>query len=174
MARVPASVKLVNVVATLRGSGDSASRYYVISGHYDSMSKNIMDPKSDSPGANDDASGTAAVMASACAMAALQPRATIVFMTVPGEEQGLLGATHWAEQAKLKGLDVEGMITNDIVGGAKSANAAGEDKNDGELGYVRVFAQGVPPYTERWNCWWHGRTSTTPASSSRTRTTSPR
>jgi hypothetical protein len=137
--RVPAAAKLVNVVATLPGSGAGAARYFVISGHYDSMSKDVMKPEPDAPGANDDASGTVAVMASACAMANMRPRATIVFMAVVGEEQGLLGSTHWAELAKARGLDIAGMLTNDIVGGAKPVEGPGENT------YVRVFAEGVPP-----------------------------
>ena len=140
--RVPAPVTLMNVVATLRGNALSGARHYVVSGHYDSMPKDVMDPESTAPGANDDGSGTAAVMAAACAMAALQPRATIVFMAVAGEEQGLLGSTHWAEQAKARGLDVAGMFTNDIVGGSRGADGKGEH------GYVRLFAEGVSPSLE--------------------------
>ena len=141
--RVPAPARVVNVVATLRGSDEgAAARYYVASGHYDSMPKDVMDPRGAAPGANDDASGTAAVMAAACALAPYRFRATLVFMAVAGEEQGLLGSTHWAEQAKKQGLNVAGMITNDIIGGSRGVDGVAEH------GHVRLFAEGLPPALE--------------------------
>ena len=61
--RIPQPTELVNVVATLPGEQpESAARVYVVSGHYDSMPSNVADPTTDAPGANDDASGTAAVI----------------------------------------------------------------------------------------------------------------
>jgi len=141
--RVPEPVKVVNVVATLRGSEEgAAARHFVVSGHYDSMPRDVMDPRSAAPGANDDGSGTAAVMVTACAMAPHRYRATLVFMAVAGEEQGLLGSTHWAGQAKKQGINVAGMITNDIVGGSKGVDGLAEH------GYVRLFAEGLPPGLE--------------------------
>src|SRR5881275_1249057 len=116
-ARVPEPTMLTNIVATLKGTQpESANRVYVVSGHYDSMCTSPTDAKCDAPGANDDASGTAAVLEMARVMSKYKFDATIVFMTVPGEEQGLLGATYWAEMAKQKSLNVAGMITNDIIG----------------------------------------------------------
>ena len=92
----------------------------------------------DAPGANDDASGTAAVIEMARVMSKYKFDATIIFMTVPGEEQGLLGATYFAEQAKTKKMDIEAMFTNDIIGGVTSY------KNAPDRQSVRVFAEGVP------------------------------
>src|SRR4026208_1461376 len=113
--RVPQPTIITNVGATLKGTQpESAERMYVVSGHYDSMCNSPTDAKCDAPGANDDASGTAAVLEMARVMAKYEFDATIVFMTVPGEEQGLLGATYFAEQAKKNNLDIEGMFTNDI------------------------------------------------------------
>ena len=80
------------------------------------------DAKCDAPGANDDASGTAAVLEMARVMAKYQFDATIVFMTVPGEEQGLLGATHFAEEAKQKTTNIDAMFTNDIIGNTLGGN----------------------------------------------------
>jgi acetylornithine deacetylase/succinyl-diaminopimelate desuccinylase-like protein len=115
--RVPQPTILTNIVATLKGiQPESADRVYVVSGHYDSMCTSPTDAKCDAPGANDDASGTAAVLEMARVMAKYQFDATIVFMTVPGEEQGLLGATHFAEEAKQKTTNIDAMFTNDIVG----------------------------------------------------------
>jgi len=137
--RVPRAVEIVNVVATLPGTQpQSAQRIYVVSGHYDSRASDVMDAEAQAPGANDDASGVAAAMELACVMAAHRFDATLVFMAVAGEEQGLLGAAHWAEEAKKKGLNVAGMITNDIIG-----SPTGPDGRRHE-GKVRLFANGLP------------------------------
>ena len=135
--RVPEATNLTNVVATLRGT-TTPDRYYVVSGHYDSMCSSPTDAKCDAPGANDDASGTATVIELARVMSKRKFDATIVFMCVPGEEQGLLGATHYAQQALEKKIDIEGMFTNDIVGGVTT------QKNSPNRNRVRVFSEGVP------------------------------
>ena len=122
-ARVPEPTMITNIVATLRGTQpESAERIYVVSGHYDSMCTSPTDAKCDAPGANDDASGTAAVLEMARVMAKYEFDATIVFMAVAGEEQGLLGSTYFAEQAKQKNIDVEAMFTNDIIGNSLGGN----------------------------------------------------
>jgi hypothetical protein len=137
-ARVPEPTILTNVVATLKGSQPEATdRIYVVSGHYDSMCNSPTDAKCDAPGANDDASGTAAVLEMARVMAKYEFDATIVFMVVPGEEQGLLGSTHFAEQAKQKNWNVDAMFTNDIVGNSLGGNGV-RDRD-----HVRVFSEGV-------------------------------
>lgn len=137
--RIPAPTIITNVVATLKGTKpDSAARTYVVSGHYDSMCGSAVDAKCDAPGANDDASGTAVVLEMARAMAPHKFDATIVFMAVAGEEQGLYGATYFAEQAKQKSVDIEAMFTNDIVGNSLGGNGV-RDRNT-----VRVFSEGVP------------------------------
>lgn len=138
-SRVPRPTKFVNVVATLPGAQpESAARHYIVSGHYDSMPSSPVDGEKDAPGANDDASGTAVSMELACVMARHKFDATIVFMAVAGEEQGLYGSTGFARAARARGLDVAGMITNDIVGNTRSA-AGVVDR-----GRLRLFAQGVP------------------------------
>src|SRR5438046_7591011 len=90
----------------------------------------------DAPGANDDASGTAAVLEMARVMAKYKFDATIVFMTVPGEEQGLLGAVHFAEEAKKSNMGIEAMFTNDIIGSSLGANGVKDPHS------VRVFSEG--------------------------------
>ncbi|HET9576993.1 MAG TPA: M28 family metallopeptidase [Usitatibacter sp.] len=138
-SRVPRPTHFVNVVATLPGSQpEAAARHYVISGHYDSMPTSPIDGEKDAPGANDDASGTAVSMELACVMAKHKFDATLVFMAVAGEEQGLYGSTGFAKAARERGLEVAGMITNDIVGNTRSAEGA-VDRS-----HVRLFAQGVP------------------------------
>src|SRR5688500_15923211 len=109
--RVPQPTIITNVVATLKGTQpESSERIYVVSGHYDSMCNSTTDAKCDAPGANDDASGTAAVLEMARVMAKHQFEATIVFMAVAGEEQSLLGSTHFAEQAKQKNWNIDAML----------------------------------------------------------------
>ncbi|HXG86565.1 MAG TPA: M28 family metallopeptidase [Pyrinomonadaceae bacterium] len=135
--RIPEPTNLTNVVATLKGT-TNPERVYVVSGHYDSMCTSPTDATCDAPGANDDASGTAAVVEMARVMSKRKFDATIVFMAVPGEEQGLLGATYFAEQAKKNAMNIEAMFTNDIIGGVMSY------KNAPNRQSVRVFAEGVP------------------------------
>lgn len=138
-ARVPQPTMLTNIVATLKGTQpESVNRVYVVSGHYDSMCNSPTDAKCDAPGANDDASGTAAVLEMARVMAKYKFDATIVFMTVTGEEQGLLGATHFAEEAKKSKMDIEAMFTNDIIGSSLGGNGVRDPHA------VRVFSEGVP------------------------------
>jgi len=137
--RIPQPTVLTNIVATLKGTQpESVDRVYVVSGHYDSMCNSPTDAKCDAPGANDDASGTAAVLEMARVMAKYQFDATIVFMTVPGEEQGLLGALHYAEDAKQKSVNIDAMFTNDIIGNTLGGNGVRD------RGTVRVFSEGVP------------------------------
>jgi hypothetical protein len=136
--RIPKPATLINVVATLPGEQpESRSRIYVVSGHYDSMPSNVLDPDSRAPGANDDASGTAAAIEMACVMAQHKFDATLVFMAVAGEEQGLIGSSHWAKTAKEKGLNIAAMITNDIIGSPRA------DDGHVEASRVRLFAEGV-------------------------------
>jgi hypothetical protein len=138
-ARVPQPVKMANVVATLPGAqAEARDRIYVVSGHYDSICSPGSDAVCDAPGANDDASGTAAVLEMARVMSKYQFDATIIFMAVPGEEQGLLGAHHWAEEAKKKELNIAGMFTNDIIGNTVGGNGVKDNRR------VRVFSEGVP------------------------------
>jgi Zn-dependent M28 family amino/carboxypeptidase len=113
-----------------------------VSGHYDSRVTDVMNATADAPGADDDASGVAAVMEMARVMSKKNWDATLVFMAVAGEEQGLFGSTHWAKTAKEKNWNIAGMITNDIIGSSHA--------DDGRVvkDRVRLFAEGVPPLKE--------------------------
>jgi Zn-dependent M28 family amino/carboxypeptidase len=135
--RIPEPTTLTNVYAVLKGTTDP-DRVYVVSGHYDSMCTSPTDAKCDAPGANDDASGTATSIELARVMSKRKFDATIIFMTVPGEEQGLLGAAYFAQAAVEKKMNIEGMFTNDIVGGVTT------QKNSPNRNTVRVFSEGVP------------------------------
>jgi Peptidase family M28 len=96
----------------------------------------------DAPGANDDASGTAAVIEMACVMARHKFDATLVFMTVAAEEQGLYGAGHFAREARANKLNIAGMLNNDIIGSSH------DEKGRQDNSRVRLFAEGVPPLKE--------------------------
>jgi len=138
--RVPQASEITNIVATLPGTdADSTGRTLVVSGHYDSRVTNPLDSTSAAPGADDDGSGTAAVLEMAHVMSHYKFAATIVFLAVAGEEQGLYGSTHWAKGAKERNADIEAMLDNDIIGNSRS------EKGVIDRGTVRLFAQGVPP-----------------------------
>jgi acetylornithine deacetylase/succinyl-diaminopimelate desuccinylase-like protein len=127
--RIPQPTVITNIVATIKGSQPEATdRIYVVSGHYDSMCNSPTDAKCDAPGANDDASGTAAVLEMARVMARYEFDATIIFMAVAGEEQSLLGSTYFAEQAKQKNWNIDAMLTNDIIGNTLGGNGV-RDRN---------------------------------------------
>ena len=133
--RIAQPTPLTNVYAVLQGS-DPANRIVLVTGHYDSRRTDVMDGTGDAPGANDDASGTAVSLASARALSKLKLRATVIFLAVAGEEQGLDGAKHFAQMARQAGWNIEAALDDDIVGGDKSP---GQD-----AGVVRVFSEGIP------------------------------
>ena len=137
--RVSHPVKIKNVLAILKGTDPKDTRVYIVSGHYDSRRSDLMNPDGDAPGANDDASGTAVSMELARVMAKRQFPATIIFMSVAGEEQSLLGSAHVAKVAKAEGWNIDAMLNNDIVG-----NTHGLDNNLKNNTDVRVFSEGVP------------------------------
>ena len=136
--RVPQPTNIVNVVATLKGTA-TPERVIIVSGHYDSRASDVLDIVSDAPGANDDASGSAAVLAMACAFAPYEWPATLVFMNVAGEEQGLLGAEHVAEVAAQSHRPIIAMLNNDIIG-----SPVGDDGQRDDM-QVRLFADGFTP-----------------------------
>ena len=110
-------VPMENVYAILPGDDpELAKTAFVVSGHFDSMPSNIMDPESDAPGADDDGSGTAVSIECARLLARGHYRSTLVFATVSGEEQGLLGGTRLLQYLEQQGYTVGGMLDNDIVG----------------------------------------------------------
>jgi len=141
--RIPQATKITNLVATLEGTrAGSSHRVYVVSGHYDSRVKDVLNADNPAPGADDDASGTAAVIEMERVMSKYEFPSTIIFLAVAGEEQGERGSIHWADEAKKRAVDIQGMLNNDIIGNTHAVNGR-IDRN-----LVRVFAQGVPPAGE--------------------------
>jgi Zn-dependent M28 family amino/carboxypeptidase len=139
--RVDARVLLGNVVATLKGADANDKRIFIISGHLDNMRTNVMDRTGDAPGANDDASGVAAVLECCRIMSQRNFPATIIFVAVSGEEQGLLGANFMAEKSKRDSLQIVAVMNNDIMG-SNNSNETNVINNT----QVRVFSEGLPAY----------------------------
>jgi hypothetical protein len=138
-------VEVVNVVATIKGTADP-DRVYVATGHYDSRVTDVMDATTDAPGADDDASGVAVIMEVARVLSQRRTDATIVLAAVAGEEQGLLGATGLADFAVAQHWNVEGDITNDIVGGVEGGSGTVDNRT------IRIFSanqKGVGESTSR-------------------------
>jgi len=135
--RIPKPTQITNVYAVLRGTDpEQAKRIVLVTGHYDSRNSdnaNVTDP---APGANDDASGAAVSLECARVLSQLKFPATIIFLTVAGEEQGLNGSRHFAQMAKQQGWDLEAALNNDIVGGDRNPRQ--------DTSVVRVFSEGLP------------------------------
>lgn len=114
--RVDTTLLLGNVVATLKGTDTADKRIFMISGHLDNMRSNVMDRTGDAPGANDDASGVAALLEAARIMSKSAYPATVLFVAFSGEEQGLLGANYMSEKARRLNWNIEALLNNDIMG----------------------------------------------------------
>jgi len=146
--RIPKPTTITNVYAILRGSAAAASghpygRMYLVTGHYDSRNTDVLDDHGAAPGANDDASGVAVSLECARVLSAASKGqhwpASLVFVAVAGEEQGLNGSAHLAKLAKDEGWQLEGVLNNDIVGGNTTPGDALQRKD-----VVRVFSEGIP------------------------------
>jgi hypothetical protein len=139
--RIDATTLLGNVVATLKGTDANDNRIFIISGHLDNMRTSPTERLGDAPGANDDASGCAAVIECARIMSKHNFPATVIFVTVSGEEQGLLGSAFMSEKAKKENWNIVAVLNNDIMGSNHSneTNIINNTK-------VRVFSEGIPAY----------------------------
>ena len=140
--RIAVDSELGNVMATLKGTDPTDDRVLIISGHLDSRASDVMDAKSDAPGANDDGSGVACVMELARIMSQREFPFTLIFVAVVGEEQGLYGAKHLADIAKEQKWNLIAMLNNDMIGNSLSSGTQLRDNTQ-----VRVFSETIP-YTE--------------------------
>jgi hypothetical protein len=135
--RIPTATEITNVYAVLKGTDPAqAKRIVLVTGHYDSRNSDTLDGKGDAPGANDDASGVVVSLECARVLSKRKFPATIIFLAVAGEEQGLNGSRHFAKMAKEQGWGLEAVLNNDIVGGDKSAEQ--------DHSVIRVFSEGLP------------------------------
>ncbi len=133
--RIPTPTRLVDVLAIQRGT-ERPNEVVIIAGHIDSRVTDVMNATSDAPGANDDGSGTAAVIEAARVLSQHRFPTTIVFAVLSGEEQGLYGGRLLAQYAAAQGWTVKAMLNNDIIGGTRGAD--GLVVND----VARVFSEG--------------------------------
>ena len=139
-SRLKQPTNVRNVYAILRGTDPALkNRIYVVTGHYDSRAKDVMDANAPAPGANDDGSGTAVSLECARVLSKHKFPGTILFLTVAGEEQGLLGSEHFAKRVTELGLGVVAVLNNDIVGGNRTPGDTQQNPN-----WVRVFSEGIP------------------------------
>jgi hypothetical protein len=134
--RVPEPTRVVDVLAIQRGAGDP-NRVIIITGHLDSRVTDVMNVTADAPGANDDASGVAAVLEAARVLSKHRFEATLVYAALSGEEQGLLGGKILADYAQAQGWVVEAHFNNDIVGNSQGQNGVRDTTR------VRVFSEGT-------------------------------
>ncbi|HEY2806739.1 MAG TPA: M28 family metallopeptidase [Gemmatimonadales bacterium] len=138
-ARIPTATNVVSVVAIQRGSSDT-SRVIVMTGHFDSRNSQANNATDSAPGANDDGSGTVAVLEAARILSKYKFAATIIYATLAGEEQGLNGGQIVARWVQHNGWRVEGNLNNDIDGNTNGGDGV---RNDDRT--IRVFSDGVPP-----------------------------
>jgi Peptidase family M28 len=147
-SRIKQPTRLVNVYAVLKGSDPAQeNRRVLVTGHYDSRNTDTMDTHNPAPGANDDASGVAVSLECARVLTSsgIKFPATIVFVAVDGEEQGLNGSRHLARLARSEHWDLQAVLNNDIVGGDTTPGAAaGNPDTQQDKTAVRVFSEGVP------------------------------
>lgn len=136
--RITTPTVMKNVLGILPGTDPLDDRVFIVSGHYDSRASDVNDSKIFAPGANDDASGTSAVMELARVMSKYKFNSTIIFVAMVAEEQGLYGAVNLAKRAKESKWNIAGMITNDIIGNSYGAETGIKDNRS-----VRIFSEGV-------------------------------
>ncbi|MBU1822267.1 MAG: M28 family metallopeptidase [Bacteroidetes bacterium] len=136
--RIDKPVDMGNVMATLKGTDPNDDRVFMVSAHMDSRVTNVMNRTDDAPGANDDGSGTAAVIELVRVMSRQNFPATIVFVAFSGEEQGLLGASHLAQRVVDEKWNLEALLNNDIMGSNNSHDTKLINNT-----IVRVFSEGL-------------------------------
>ena len=134
--RIPKPSTIVDVLAIQKGTGDP-ERVIVISGHIDSRVRDVMDATKNAPGADDDGSGTAAVLEAARVLSKHRYEATLVYAVLSGEEQGLYGGKLLAQYAREHHWRVEAALNNDIVGNTLGTNGVKDTT------HVRVFSEGT-------------------------------
>lgn len=135
-ARTPRDVTESSVIATLKG--DEPGPLYIMSSHYDDCNGDCTDGTREAPGADDNGSGVSAVLEAARIMAPHHFRGTIVFAAFDGEELGLWGSKHYADELRDAGTEVAAVLNNDIIGNSTGGGGAHEPN------VIRVFSQAVP------------------------------
>jgi len=138
LTRVPGPTNVVSVIAIQRGATDSG-RFVLLSGDIDSRVSDIMNARDSSPGANDNASGVAAVLEVARVLSRYRFRGSIVYAALSGEENGLLGGQTLAAMASELGWRLTGVINNDMIGNVEGSDGIRDTVT------ARVFSEGASP-----------------------------
>jgi Zn-dependent M28 family amino/carboxypeptidase len=133
--RVPTPTRICDAVAIQRGT-ERPNDVVIITGHIDSRVSDVMNANAFEPGANDDGSGSAAVIEAARVLSKRKFPGTIVYSLDSGEEQGLYGAKVIAAYAKAQGWNVIANLNNDIIGNSCGSDGACDST------HVRVFSEG--------------------------------
>lgn len=134
--RIPEVTDVVSVIAIQRGSTDP-NRYVIMSGDIDSRVSDVMNATSDSPGANDNASGVAGTLEAARVLSKHKFNGSIVYAALSGEEQGLFGGKIMAEKAKADGWRIKAVLNNDMIGNIEGINGVINNTT------ARIFAEGT-------------------------------
>jgi acetylornithine deacetylase/succinyl-diaminopimelate desuccinylase-like protein len=134
-ARVPKPTPVCDMVAIQPGT-ERPNDVVIIQGHIDSRVTDVMNFTSDAPGANDDGSGTAAVIEAARVLSKHKFPGTIVYAALSGEEQGLYGGKTLANYAKAQGWNVVTVLNNDIIGNSCSSDGVCDST------HARVLSEG--------------------------------
>jgi len=134
--RIPEPTEVISVVAIQRGSSDP-NRYVLMSGDIDSRVSDVMDATSDSPGANDNASGVAGTLEAARVLSQYEFNGSIVYAALAGEEQGLFGGKILAAKAKEEGWRLKAVLNNDMIGNIEGVNGVINNTT------ARLFAEGT-------------------------------
>lgn len=134
--RIPDPVEVVSVIAVQKGQTDPG-RYVIMSGDIDSRVTDVMNATSDSPGANDNASGVAGTLEAARVLSQYKFHGSIVYAALAGEEQGLFGGRIMAEAAKRDGWRIVGVLNNDMIGNIEGVNGVINNTT------ARIFAEGT-------------------------------
>lgn len=152
-SRIPEDTWVVNVVAVQRGSR-YPNRYVIMSGDIDSRVSDPLDGTSDSPGANDNASGMAGTLEASRVLSQYEFPNSIVYAGLSGEEQGLFGGKHMAEVAKAEGWDIIGVLNNDMIGNIQGIDGVVDNTS------FRVFSEPTPATADErlrtWNRFYGG------------------
>lgn len=136
-SRIPQDTWVVNVIAIQRGTR-YPGRYVIMSGDIDSRVSDVLDAESDSPGANDNASGMAGAIEAARVLTDYQFPTSIVYAGLSGEEQGLFGGRHMAQVAKDENWDIVGVLNNDMIGNIEGVDGVIDNRS------FRIFSEPVP------------------------------
>lgn len=136
--RIVKDVWVVNVVAIQKGT-KYPNRYIIMSGDIDSRVSNPTNFTSDSPGANDNASGMAGTMEAARVLSNYTFDNSIIYVGLSGEEQGLYGGKSLAAHAKEKGWELIGILNNDMIGNIRGVDGVVSNRD------FRIFSEPVPP-----------------------------